>query len=116
MSEPSRGRGGGASPPHSTTRRGVAGSDPAGPTYAAPVDPSPFPRMTGTADVSARPARPGHAPGIAPGQVVTWRAAYPRALPREVLEDWDEAAATVSWHAAVTAPPTPGHGVLVALE
>src|SRR4051794_3006687 len=113
MSQRSRGRGGWASPPDCSTPRGVAGSDPARPTYPAPVAPSPSPRMTGTADVSVRPARPADAPEIARVQVVTWRTAYRSVLPREVLDDWDEAAAPVSWHAAVTAPPTPGHGVLV---
>jgi GNAT superfamily N-acetyltransferase len=72
--------------------------------------------MAGTADVSVRPARPADAPEIARIQAVTWRTAYRGVLPREVLDEWDEAAATVAWHTAVTAPPTPGHGVLVALE
>jgi len=72
--------------------------------------------MTGTADVSVRPARPADAAEIARIQAVTWRTAYRSALPQEVLDDWDEAAATVAWHTAITAPPTPGHGVLVALE
>jgi GNAT superfamily N-acetyltransferase len=72
--------------------------------------------MTGTADVSVRPGRPADAAEIARIQAVTWRTAYRGVLPRQVLDDWDEAAATVAWHAAVTAPPTPGHGVLVAVE
>jgi GNAT superfamily N-acetyltransferase len=81
------------------------------------VDPtSPFPRFSGTADVSVRPARAADAPAIALVQVVTWRAAYASLLPAEVLEDWDEDAATRTWHAAVVSPPTPAHGVLVALE
>jgi GNAT superfamily N-acetyltransferase len=81
------------------------------------VDPaSPLPRLTGTADASVRPARPSDAPEIARIQAVTWRTAYRAVLPRELLDDWDEAAATASWHSAVTTPPTPGHGVLVAVE
>jgi GNAT superfamily N-acetyltransferase len=72
--------------------------------------------MTGTADVSVRPGRPADAAEIARIQAVTWRTAYRGVLPRQVLDEWDEAAATVAWHAAVTAPPTPGHGVLVAVE
>jgi GNAT superfamily N-acetyltransferase len=72
--------------------------------------------MTGTADVSVRPGRSADAAEIARIQAVTWRTAYRGVLPRQVLDDWDEAAATVAWHAAVTAPPTPGHGVLVAVE
>ena len=47
---------------------------------------------------------------------MTWRTAYRAVLPLELLDEWDEAAATASWHAAVSTPPTPGHGVLVALE
>jgi GNAT superfamily N-acetyltransferase len=81
------------------------------------VDPaSPLPRLTGTADASVRPARPSDAPEIARIQAVTWRTAYRAVLPMELLDEWDEAAATASWHAAVGNPPTPGHGVLVALE
>ncbi len=81
------------------------------------MDPaSPLPRLTGTADASVRPARPADAPEIAHIQAVTWRTAYRAVLPLELLDDWDEAAATASWHAAVSTPPTPGHGVLVAVE
>jgi GNAT superfamily N-acetyltransferase len=110
------GRAGSSSPGDCSTRPGAPGTGPPVPTYAARVDSSPFPRMTGTADVSVRPARPADAPEIARIQAVTWRTAYRGVLPREVLDDWDEAAATVAWHTAVTAPPTPGHGVLVAVE
>jgi GNAT superfamily N-acetyltransferase len=78
--------------------------------------PSPFPRASGTADASVRPAFPDDAPEIARIQVVTWRTAYSRLLPTSVLDEWDADAAARSWRAAVTAPPTPGHGVLVALE
>jgi GNAT superfamily N-acetyltransferase len=77
---------------------------------------SPFPRMSGTADASVRPARPADAPEIARIQAVTWRTAYRAVLPLEVLDEWDEAAATATWHASVSSPPTPGHGVLVAVE
>lgn len=75
-----------------------------------------FPRASGTADASVRPARTADSPEIARVQAVTWRTAYRAALPAAVLDEWDEAQATAAWHAAVTAPPTPGHGVLVALE
>jgi GNAT superfamily N-acetyltransferase len=71
---------------------------------------------TGTADVSVRPARPEDAPEVARVQAVTWRTAYRSVLPAVVLDEWDEAAATAAWHAATTSPPTPGHGVLVAVE
>jgi GNAT superfamily N-acetyltransferase len=75
-----------------------------------------FPRAVGSADVSVRPALPEDAAEIARIQVVTWRTAYRSALPAAVLDDWDADAAEASWRAAITAPPTPAHGVLVALE
>ena len=80
------------------------------------MDPTPFPRLTGSADVSVRPARPAEAPDIARVQAVAWRTAYRSLLPAEVLDTWDEDAAAATWRAAVEAPPTPGHVVLVALE
>jgi GNAT superfamily N-acetyltransferase len=81
------------------------------------VDPtSPFPRLTGSADASVRPARPEDAAAIARVQAVTWRTAYRAVLPAEVLDAWDADAVTTTWRAAVTGPPTPAHGVLVALE
>jgi len=81
------------------------------------VDPSsPFPRLSGTADASVRPAFPEDAAEIARIQVVTWRTAYRSLLPMAVLDEWDADVATDSWRHAITVPPTPGHGVLVALE
>jgi GNAT superfamily N-acetyltransferase len=47
---------------------------------------------------------------------VTWRTAYRAVLPAEVLDEWDDAVVTASWTAAVSAPPTPAHRVLVAVE
>ena len=75
-----------------------------------------FPRASGSADASVRPALPDDAAEIARIQVVTWRTAYRAVLPAAVLDDWDDDAALGTWRAAITAPPTPGHGVLVALE
>lgn len=75
-----------------------------------------FPRVTGSADASVRPALPQDADEIARVQVVTWRTAYRAALPAEVLDHWDGDAAAATWASAITSPPTPGHGVLVALE
>jgi GNAT superfamily N-acetyltransferase len=81
------------------------------------VDPeAPFPRLAGTADASVRPALPEDAAEIARIQVATWRTAYRALLPPGVLDDWDVGSAGASWRAAVTSPPTRGHGVLVALE
>ncbi|SEK97321.1 Ribosomal protein S18 acetylase RimI [Blastococcus sp. DSM 46786] len=77
---------------------------------------NPFPRLTGSADVSVRPAQAGDAAAIARVQGVTWRTAYRTLLPAAVLDEWDEAAVADSWLAAVTAPPSAGHRVLVAVE
>lgn len=74
-----------------------------------------FPRLSGSADASVRPARPEDAAAIARIQLVTWRTAYRSLLPAAVLDEWDEESATSAWRAAAT-PPTPGHGVLVARE
>ncbi|MGY1805148.1 GNAT family N-acetyltransferase [Blastococcus sp. SYSU D00922] len=81
------------------------------------MDPtSTFPRLTGRADVSVRPAVPEDAAEIARVQEVTWRTAYRAVLPPAVLDGWDADAAQATWRSAVAAPPTPAHGVLVALE
>jgi GNAT superfamily N-acetyltransferase len=81
------------------------------------VDPAPsFPRATGTAEVSVRPARAADAEAIARVQAVAWRTAYRALLPLEVLDQWDDAGAAEAWHAAIDRPPTPAHGVLVAVE
>lgn len=66
--------------------------------------------------VLVRPADPADAEEIARVQVVTWRTAYGALLPAAVLDDWDGVAAADAWREAVTRPPTPGHGVLVAEE
>ncbi len=76
----------------------------------------PFPRLTGTAEVSVRPAVPADAGDVARVQETAWRAMAAAALPAAVLDSWDTAAATESWRAAITSPPTPGHGVLVAVD
>ena len=80
------------------------------------MDLPPFPRLTGSADVSVRPARPAEAADIARVQAVAWRTAYRSVLPQELLDTWDEEAATQAWRAAVERPPTPAHLVLVAVE
>jgi GNAT superfamily N-acetyltransferase len=66
--------------------------------------------------VSVRPARPEDATAVAHVQAVTWRTAYRSVLPPAVLDGWDDAAAAEAWRAAITSPPTPGHGVVVAVE
>lgn len=68
------------------------------------------------ADVSVRPARPDDAGEIARIQIETWRNAYASILPAPVLETLSADAAREAWAQAVTAPPSPRHHVLVALE
>lgn len=63
-----------------------------------------------------RAARPGDVPEIARIQVDTWRTAYRRFLPAAVLDALDARRAEPAWAAAVEAPPTPAHRVLVATE
>lgn len=68
------------------------------------------------ADVSVRPATFEDVGEIARIQLDTWRTAYQGVLPAAVLESLSVDAAAAAWGAAVTAPPTSKHHVLVALE
>jgi GNAT superfamily N-acetyltransferase len=68
------------------------------------------------ADVSVRPAGPDDAAELGRIQVDTWRTAYPDVVPAVVLETLAADVAAASWSAAIGAPPTPRHHVLVALE
>ncbi|MGW0433883.1 N-acetyltransferase family protein [Micromonospora sp. NPDC003197] len=63
-----------------------------------------------------RPARPEDAAEIARIQLATWRVAYRRMLPRHVLDNLDEAWLGQRWSAAIEAPPSAQHRVLVAVE
>jgi GNAT superfamily N-acetyltransferase len=63
-----------------------------------------------------RPARPEDAAEIARIQLATWRTAYRRLLPRHVLDRLDEAWFAERWRAAIEAPPSNRHRVLVAIE
>ncbi|MGC5050707.1 N-acetyltransferase family protein [Micromonospora sp. DT48] len=63
-----------------------------------------------------RPARPEDAAEIARIQLATWRVAYRRLLPRDVLDGLDEASLAERWDAAVRQPPGDTHRVLVAVE
>lgn len=63
-----------------------------------------------------RPARAEDAQQIARIQLSTWRTAYRRLLPRQVLAQLDEEWMAQGWLAAITAPPSPRHRVLVAVE
>jgi len=63
-----------------------------------------------------RAARADDVPEIARIQVDTWRTAYARFLPPSVLDALSVEQAAAAWAAAVQAPPTPAHRVLVATE
>jgi GNAT superfamily N-acetyltransferase len=63
-----------------------------------------------------RPARPDDAAEIGRIQLATWRYAYRRILPREILAGMDEAWMTHQWRTSIEAPPSPRHRVLVAVE
>ncbi|HEX5540269.1 MAG TPA: GNAT family N-acetyltransferase [Micromonospora sp.] len=63
-----------------------------------------------------RPARPEDAAEIARIQLVTWRVAYRRFLPKQVLDELDEGWLTERWTDAIGAPPSQRHRVLVAVE
>ncbi len=68
------------------------------------------------ADVSVRPAGPADAGDVARIQVTTWQHGYASILPAAVLEQVTTETALAAWTDALTAPPTPQHRVLVALE
>src|SRR5256885_15544278 len=63
-----------------------------------------------------RPARPDEAEEIARIQLSTWRIAYRRLLPRHVLDELDPKWLAERWGAAIEAPPSDRHRVLVAVE
>jgi GNAT superfamily N-acetyltransferase len=62
-----------------------------------------------------RPARTGEAEQIARIQATAWRVCY-RFLPGTVLDGLDEGWLAERWRAAIEAPPSPRHRVLVAVE
>jgi GNAT superfamily N-acetyltransferase len=63
-----------------------------------------------------RPARPDEAGEIARIQLGTWRTAYRKLIPRQVLDELDADWLAERWHEAITAPPSPRHRVLIAIE
>jgi GNAT superfamily N-acetyltransferase len=68
------------------------------------------------ADVSVRGARQGDIAEIARIQVETWHFTYADILSPTALESLTVEAAGQAWQAAVQAPPSPRHRVLVAIE
>ena len=67
-----------------------------------------------TADASVRPATAGDLAAIGAVHSRAWRSAYRPLLPAEVLDALDAGQLADAWRAAVTAPPSPRHRVLVA--
>ncbi|GIJ45882.1 N-acetyltransferase [Virgisporangium aliadipatigenens] len=63
-----------------------------------------------------RVARPDDVVDIARIQLTTWQVAYRRLIPRTVLDQLNVEWLSEQWHGAVTAPPTPEHRVLMAIE
>lgn len=68
------------------------------------------------ADVSVRTARPDDVDEVARIQRDTWRTAYAGFLPDTVLAEVTPELGRKQWAAAISAPPSPRHHVLVALE
>jgi ribosomal protein S18 acetylase RimI-like enzyme len=68
------------------------------------------------ADVSVRPAAPADAGEIGRLQTETWKLAYQKVLPAQVLANLDAEQFAASWRQAIAAPPSPRHQVLLALE
>ncbi|UER53975.1 GNAT family N-acetyltransferase [Kineosporiaceae bacterium SCSIO 59966] len=66
------------------------------------------------ADASVRAATAGDVPAIGAVHSRAWRTAYSGLLPAEVLEALAPEALAEAWRPAVSAPPSPGHRVLVA--
>jgi len=66
------------------------------------------------ADASVRPATAGDVPAIGAVQARAWKAAYADLLPPQVLQALDPRELAEAWRAAVTAPPSPRHRVMVA--
>ena len=67
------------------------------------------------ADVSVRPAIPGDELAMVAVQLRAWRSGLGEIVP-ELLERLDVPAMTAQWAAAIAAPPTASHRVLVALD
>jgi ribosomal protein S18 acetylase RimI-like enzyme len=68
----------------------------------------------GSADASVRAARAADVSAIAAVQARAWRRAYPGVMPARALQELSAEQLEPHWLLAVTQPPTPRHGVLVA--
>jgi GNAT superfamily N-acetyltransferase len=63
-----------------------------------------------------RPASKSDADELGRIQVATWRIGYAKVLPEQILQSLDEVVLAAGWLAAITAPPSLRHHVLVAAE
>src|SRR4051812_36297046 len=63
-----------------------------------------------------RVARTEDSDELARLQLATWQVAYRRLIPRTVLDQLDVEWLSERWRDAVSAPPTPAHRVLAAVE
>lgn len=68
------------------------------------------------ADVSVRPATPEDEPALVRVQLRAWRHSHGEVLGADWLDAVDVAAMREQWAAAITAPPSPAHRVLVACD
>ncbi len=68
------------------------------------------------ADVSVRPARVDESLAVAEVQVETWRECYAPHLPSGALDALEVPLVEAGWRAAIAAPPSPRHRLLVALS
>jgi GNAT superfamily N-acetyltransferase len=68
------------------------------------------------ADGSVRLAAPDDAPTIAGIQAAALRLNYSALLPQAAIDEFDLAAATNGWTAAISGPPSPRHRVFVAVD
>lgn len=68
------------------------------------------------ADVSVRPATADDDAAITRVQLRAWRASHADVLGAETLENLDVTAVRDQWAAAISAPPSPAHRVLVACD
>ena len=66
-------------------------------------------------DVSVRPAIPGDEARMAATQLRAWRTGLGAIVP-DLMDRIDAPAVTAQWAAAITAPPSADHRVLVALD
>lgn len=72
--------------------------------------------QTPNAAGSVRPARPEDAAAVGRIQLAAWRAQYADLLPAEALAAATAEGLAATWHDAITAPPSPRHRVVVAVD